>query len=284
MKGKKLGLDLGLFRKGSGTKAFTSLSVIFSVCLLGNSVAADEAQFASRQDAWRRCLDGHPFIFGYGETVLLDCVEHFTGPGQLHLVRDSEHEPHLAIKLVREDSEILSLKCHRTSTFAATKDQFFFADFDTDTPGCVVRAFDVTTGKELWKTEELNGFGGFGHSAYRNLVQIGVPSNGMNIAAEEKSGVALVVAGRESYGDYITIVDTATGRILASKIYRKGFAPIKDQPWSKRHASCAENRSQRTRNHLQLSNSSLIRTVPRRRSARYRREKRTQRLCENPPC
>jgi hypothetical protein len=44
----------------------------------------------------------------------------------------------------------------------------------------------------------------------------------------DKEGEGVVsITGRESHGDYVEILDRATGKVLAHKVYRQGFGPAK---------------------------------------------------------
>jgi hypothetical protein len=80
----------------------------------------------------------------------------------------------------------------------------------------------MSTGAQIWASAELRDFGPFGYTAgYLNEVSIR-PSRKGEISNEDE-GNAIVVAGRESYGDYVTVLDSKTGEILASKVYRVGF-------------------------------------------------------------
>jgi hypothetical protein len=40
---------------------------------------------------------------------------------------------------------------------------------------------------------------------------------------DTKGGAVLIITGRESFGDYMEIVDRASGSILAHKLFRQGF-------------------------------------------------------------
>jgi hypothetical protein len=58
------------------------------------------------------------------------------------------------------------------------------------------------------------------HTAYRNQVTMELSS--FTEVGKEGEG-AIKITGRESYGDYIEVLDRATGKVLAHKIYRQGF-------------------------------------------------------------
>jgi|GEM_PF-4377707 len=73
--------------------------------------------------------------------------------------------------------------------------------------GAMAMAFDIRTGKELWK-KALEGVGRVSHSKYRNEVQVRI--------AQGLTGSHLVVYGRESSGRYIETLDLSSGRQLSN--------------------------------------------------------------------
>jgi hypothetical protein len=201
----------------------TPIRAVLALALvaIANAATAQEVSFAEREAVWRVYLGSRRFSFRDGGSELMDSIQRFEGPCQLHLIRDSNQEPELALSLVAGDKTLLTLPCHTGSSFAMANGAMYFAQFGHSHAGCKLRAFDMTTGEELWITEELNGLGGFGHSGYSNYVQ--VRASFSSAVEGEPAGSALIVTGHEGYGDYITIVDAATGRILANRVYRKGF-------------------------------------------------------------
>jgi glucose dehydrogenase len=108
---------------------------------------------------------------------------------------------------------------HAESVFRTDGNVLFFASFPTFTQGCTVFAYDLTTGKKMWETK-LNAVPKVGHTAYRNQVTMELSS----FAELGKEGEgAIKIVGRESFGDYVEVLDRATGKVLAHKVYRQGF-------------------------------------------------------------
>jgi hypothetical protein len=113
----------------------------------------------------------------------------------------------------------LTLDGHTTRVFRTVKNTLYFAHFDRADCGCTVAAYDLTTGKKLWETK-LRAVGDIDHSKYSNRVTMGLSSS----PDLDKDGEGIVsITGRESLGDYIEILDRASGKVLAHKVYRKGF-------------------------------------------------------------
>ena len=76
--------------------------------------------------------------------------------------------------------------------------------------GGSVAAYDLKTGRQLWHSP-LKGIGAVEHSAYRNLVNMGL------------GPTAVSIQGHESYGDYLEILDRESGKRLAHRVFREGF-------------------------------------------------------------
>lgn len=103
---------------------------------------------------------------------------------------------------------VLRFPASAETTFTRSGDVLYLAVFYPLATGCSVRALDLRTGKERWKSE-LQGLGQVGHSKYRNQVAI------------DADGVAVVVRGKESYGRYIEVLDPRTGRTVGHKVFDK---------------------------------------------------------------
>src|SRR5262249_29245779 len=132
---------------------------------------------------------------------------------KVHMVYPATWRRGLTFKFVRDGKEVLSIEGHTRSEFRAKNNVLYFADFLPSAAGCSVAAYDLKTGKKLWKTE-LNAAGCLDHSAYSNEVS-------MDLGLEEHGIVT--ITGREAYGDYIEVLDRKTGKVLAHKRYRTGF-------------------------------------------------------------
>ena len=70
----------------------------------------------------------------------------------------------------------------------------------------------------------MNAAGMVAHSAYSNEVTMGL----LSLTGTENADEGIVsITGRESYGDYVEMLDQKTGRVLAHKVYREGFGKAK---------------------------------------------------------
>src|SRR5206468_2871000 len=126
-------------------------------------------------------------------------------------------------EFVRQGKPLFAIEGHTGSVFGADKDVLYFAQFSRCGSGCTVVAHELTTGAKLWETK-LSAVGTPQHSAYLNQVTMGVSKTPGGDSEDER---VLFITGRESFGDYVEVLDCKTGTPLAHKVYRQGFAPIK---------------------------------------------------------
>jgi hypothetical protein len=125
----------------------------------------------------------------------------------------------ITFKFVKDGKELLVINGHTRSVFRTRNNVLFFAHFPVAGSGCVVSAHDLSTGKELWKTT-LSAVGTPKHSMYSNEVTMGLSGT---TGADGKDEGVVSITGRGSFGDYIEIPDETTGKVLARKVYRRGF-------------------------------------------------------------
>jgi hypothetical protein len=130
---------------------------------------------------------------------------------------DSEYEVHVAYKrptsvslrFVRHGKERCALDAHVYSVFVIRGNLLYFADFDPESEGCSLVAYDLSRGKELWE-KELNAVPGAVVSGpYHNRVNLKVGPS------------ALVVTGRETPGDYVEAILWGVGERLAHKVFSR---------------------------------------------------------------
>lgn len=152
------------------------------------------------------------FDFNESECSPLKCLQQFRAKCEVHMIFDATRraQNNLKFKFVRAGKDLFVLGGHARSVFCGSTDTLYFAHFEPTDCGCTVVAYNLDTGKLLWKTD-LHAVGQVKHSAYRNEVLIGFCSGG------------IMVTGRESYGDYVEVLDRNTGATIAHRIYRKGF-------------------------------------------------------------
>ncbi len=136
----------------------------------------------------------------------------FTGNWIIHMIARPNNYPNLTFKFVRKGKEVVAIPGHTRSVFCADDSEkvLFFAQFPHNSTGCTILAYDLRTGKELWKTR-LHALG--------KIEQIDRLrySNKVNLTF----GGSVWVSVRESFGDYIEALDPRTGKIIAHKVYRK---------------------------------------------------------------
>lgn len=199
----------------------------------GQSPAVDRevTSITERKEAWKDKLERAPVVFdrlwnrpafGSVDESLKSLVydhDHI----KVHMIVDPQHQHQLQFGFFDKDREIVSLRGHRYSSFRAEGNLLFFADFLPDGPGCSVAAYNLTTGKEIWRTK-LHQKQPQGASAYRNRVNM-ILHSGYALPSKKDDGTTstLQIMGSESYCDYVEVLDAKTGASLAIKHYRIGF-------------------------------------------------------------
>jgi len=196
-------------------------------CLLalsiGNSQAADPpGPLTAKKEAWQKKLDSGKFSFPESPPSVLASVTQFRGDCEIHMIFDPKKRG-FRFKFERDGKEIVTLSGHTESSFRTGGKVLYFAHNPTTSFGCKVSAHDLTNGKKLWETT-LSAVGAVSHFGYDNDVMLHLTS----LDKLDKEGEGCVyITGRESYGDYIEILDRRTGDVLARKVYRQGFGRSK---------------------------------------------------------
>ena len=140
---------------------------------------------------------------------LVGSLFQYRGDCQIHMIYDPAKSWYpLTLTFVRDGKDVLALKAHLHSVFRTgnRKDVLYFADFNPIATGCALVAYDLGTGKQLWRTQ-LQGIGPVDHSKYRNSVSLDL-----------LDGVILV-CGYEAFGNYVEIVDWKTGKTIAHRVF-----------------------------------------------------------------
>jgi len=181
--------------------------------------AAEPDRLKVRGEAWQKILERDPFRFSESEADVWFALSQFGGKCQIHMIYDPAEKWGITFKFVQGDKELLTIQGHTKSAFRTEHNVLYFAHFPPWSSGCVVTAHDLGTGRKLWETR-LSAVGTPQHSAYRNKVTMGLSSL---TGTEEKDEGIVSITGRESYGDYVEILDRETGKVLAHKVYRQGF-------------------------------------------------------------
>ena len=179
------------------------------------TTAAEADRLPARGAAWQKVLDRDPFQFSENDASVLFALSQFMGKCQIHMIYDPMKPGGITFKFVKGDKELFTIGGHTGSVFRTEKNILYFAHFTTGGQGCTVTAHDLDTGRKLWETE-LNAIPPQSHSGYSNRVTMGLSR--LTGTEKEDEGIVSITA-RESFGDYIEVLDRETGRILAYKIY-----------------------------------------------------------------
>jgi hypothetical protein len=186
----------------------------------------------SRAATWQRRIDAAPHPdFGADDGGIISSLYDFQSHGQvqdlhrcqIHMVYDPNKFEQMTIKFVREGKEIIALEGYLSSVFRAEGNTLYSAEFSPDTNGCALVAYDLSTGRKLWRSD-LQGIGAVEHSKYSNRVTMKI------------EGDVICVRGYESQGDYIEIVDSKTGKTIAHREFAprtRGNEKRSDQPHDK---------------------------------------------------
>jgi hypothetical protein len=173
------------------------------------ALATDPAeQLAARKAAIQKELADRPFEFIEDPSGVLGALGKSSGDVLIHIVYRPKNRCRLTFKFERDGKEVLAVEGHTASSFFARNNALYFAHIPLGTAGCTVASYDLKTAETLWETK-LDPVNPRAHSVYSNQVQIGW-----------RDDEAIEVIGHESLGDYIAILDTSTGEVLAKKLYR----------------------------------------------------------------
>jgi hypothetical protein len=93
---------------------------------------------------------------------------------------------------------------HWETPIVVVGDTLYYSDHSAIASGASIVKVDLTTGKRVW-TARLQGLGPIDHSRYRNRVRIEVGAD------------VVTVHGEEAEGNYVELVDVASGKTLASE-------------------------------------------------------------------
>jgi len=138
----------------------------------------------------------------------LGCIAQCAGKYDIRLVSPKDDRSSLTITVLLASREMYTWKGHRDSVFSILDDRLYYAKFHPSSSGGSIVAVDLTTGKELWRSE-LKALGGIRHSAYRSLLNLDCNRD------------VVTVHGNESMGRYIEFKRVDTGETVGHKIFPK---------------------------------------------------------------
>ena len=180
----------------------------------------------SRSDMWQQRLESLVFVSIEGRYGLFPSLEKFRDGRQVRVIFDQRDRDKVVYEYVSRGLVLVSVVGNRESSFAAAENILFFAEYEPDVSGCTVVAYDLSSGRQLWRTK-LHHKQPSGASAYRNRVSVSIPDS--RVFADKDNQHAVIVNGSESYCDYIEVLDAKTGEMLAIKNYRVGFGPLSSE-------------------------------------------------------
>jgi hypothetical protein len=199
-------------------KRTLSLTFLFLAQALAQRLYGDDML----AQTWQKRIDRQSsFEFREEEANVLASLRRYGGNCQIHMVFDRTKVEPWKFSFVREGRTVLSLDGHEYSVFRTDADDpfleekpvrentLYFAHFCPGSCGCVLAAYDLATGKRLWSTE-LKAVGSFDHSLHVNRINMRV----------FRGDDVVWIAGSESSGNYVEIVDARTGRILAHRVFK----------------------------------------------------------------
>ena len=94
----------------------------------------------------------------------------------------------------------------------AENNVLYFVDYSPGSEGGIISAHDLKNGKRLWSTQ-LQAAGFTSHFGYSNEIFM--------LLTED----AIEIAGDETAGNYVEVLDRATGRMLANKQFKNSNFP-----------------------------------------------------------
>ena len=169
--------------------------------LLALAVGAADVDYQQEADA-------APWEWEPRRASLLDSLTRAACDYRIEVVRPKDRWGELTIRFTDGRKTLLTLAGHYATAFGFRGGVVYYADYHPSSSGCAVVAFDLKSGKELWKTN-LRGLGPIAHTKYHNAVILDVLPR------------AVRVRGMESAGKYLEYVDLETGKTVAHRVFKE---------------------------------------------------------------
>ncbi len=151
------------------------------------------------------------------QASILYSLEQYEGDYEIQLIRPAKSLGAMKIRFLKNGKERLAFAGHSKTVFVVEGDVVYYADYNYSAYGCVVKAYDLDKRKQLWSSI-LKGIpmpdNSVGHSGYANAVTLGF------VTLPPK---ALIVYGKESFGDYSEVLDRKTGKTSDHKLFRHEY-------------------------------------------------------------
>jgi len=133
------------------------------------------------------------------------CAIDFRGPGSIQLtVTRTQFQCPVEIKWVDLGATKWSTKGHLRTVFAIDSGTVYWADFNLNSSGAIIRAYETASHSERWNTHP-DVIGPVAHSKYGSALNIRI------------GGDQILICGEETAGKYVAVLDAKSGRILAAK-------------------------------------------------------------------
>ena len=179
------------------------MNLFAAIALFGMTVCDQQANIdyveRAREATWN-WPDQKPSLFA--------CTMDTDDPYQIML--EHIHGERFLVHVSRDNKLCLKFQAHAATVFDRCRQTFVYAQFSPHATGCTIVAFDLEAKKQLWSTQ-LEGIGAIKHSGYGNSVSLGI-----------LFGV-VEVDGWETAGKYREYLDLKTGKVIAHRLFEKGF-------------------------------------------------------------
>jgi len=141
------------------------------------------------------------------------CIGQAGNKYDIHLISQHDNRSMLTIRIMDDKDVIHSWLGHKRSVFRILDDRLYYADFYSGSSGGSIVAFDLKSGKELWKSP-LKALGPIEHSAYFNWLNL------------DANYDVVTIFGYEARGRYFESKDVHSGQTLGHKVFKD--PPLKE--------------------------------------------------------
>jgi hypothetical protein len=186
------------------------MSVAAALALLGLVAGPPAFAIASRLQAarYQKLADALTWHWDDREASLDFSIARYGGECTVEVLQplDQYQYPRgVTIRMTRNGKQLCQFAGHRGTVFVRQADCLVYADYEPIDCGCTLVAIDLKTGERLWSADV--GAIEVDHSVYGNSVRL------------DLNGDMIEAWGNEMAGQYLSIVDLRSGRVLAQRVY-----------------------------------------------------------------
>ena len=134
--------------------------------------------------------------------TLADCAYQIEFPEPIGISFNEE----MTVRVVRDGKTMYSWDSNKDCGYLISGDQLVYSGYPRGDCGCTLSGIDLKTGQCVWRNN-LQAVGQCSHSGYSNHVVMGFADG------------HIFVHGCEGYGDYIEVVNFATGKTVAHRVF-----------------------------------------------------------------